>query len=405
MLLDHNSLFAAFSLSALGLAAVFFVSWLVSRSERFLIAWTIGVSLMALGVSGYGWYTRTLSPAIGALGYGVLLTGLAFVYGAGREFRSGELPWRVMTAMAVICSGAVAAPMLTGQNGLSIIIFNLAAATILFVTAWDYWQGRSEARIAITSLSALYLLTGLSFVPCAVLLLLEGHWTLAAAPVNWAEDLNIVVCLTTLAGIGSLSLALNQSRLARGHKRDAETDPLTGLLNRRALLRRIAEDASGPAALVVFDIDRFKAVNDRHGHLAGDEVLRGFGEILLASAPADGLCARLGGEEFAMLLPRLSLVSAAILADDIRLRLARRSFAAVPAPFSCSVSAGVAQADEPAVDFGLLLRQADEALYAAKDNGRDQVAVSSDDALFKAQMHASAGGQRGPVDLVRLKAG
>ena len=106
-----------------------------------------------------------------------------------------------------------------------------------------------------------------------------------------------------------------------------------------------------------------------------------------------------------MLLPRLSLVSAAILADDIRLRLARRSFAAVPAPFSCSVSAGVAQADEPAVDFGLLLRQADEALYAAKDNGRDQVAVSSDDALFKAQMHASAGGQRGPVDLVRLKAG
>lgn len=405
MPLDYHSLLTAFALSGCGLAITFFVSWLASRTERFLIAWTFGVAFMALGVLIYSWYAQTMSPAVGAAGYTILLTGLAFVFGAGREFRTGVLPWRSMAIMAVASSLAMAVPMLAGYNGASIVMLNVAATIILLVTAWDYWLGRAEARLAIPLLTALYVVTGLSFVPCAILLLQDGDWQLAQAPSNWAEDLNIVICLATLSGIGALSLALNQARLARSHKRDAETDPLTGLLNRRALLNRVGGDIKGPAALIVFDIDHFKTTNDIHGHLVGDDVLRRFGKILAMSCRAQGLAARLGGEEFALLLPGASLVTAAKLADGVRRRLAARHFSGDGGPFTSTTSAGIAYCEEVALDFDTLLHDADKALYAAKRNGRDRVAVSADDAAFLADSRPSPDRRPDAADLVRLKAG
>lgn len=404
MPLDYHSLLTAFALSGCGLAITFFVSWLASRTERFLIAWTFGVAFMALGVLVYSWYVQTMSPAVGAAGYTILLAGLAFVFGAGREFRTGILPWRSMAIMATASSLVMAVPMLAGYNGAAIVILNAAATIILLITAWDYWLGRAEARLAIPLLTALYVVTGLSFVPCAILLLQDGEWRLSQAPSNWAEDLNIVVCLITLSGIGALSLALNQARLARSHKRDAETDPLTGLLNRRALLNRIAADIKGPAALIVFDMDHFKTTNDVHGHPAGDDVLRNFGKILAQSCRSQGLAARLGGEEFALLLPGASLVTAAKLADGVRRRLAKRHFSGDGGAFTSTTSAGVAYSEDAVIDFDALLRDADKALYAAKRAGRDQVAVSADDTEFLAHSWPSPDG-RDAADLVRLKAG
>jgi diguanylate cyclase (GGDEF)-like protein len=403
--LDYHSLLTAFALSGCGLAITFFVSWLASRTERFLIAWTFGVAFMALGVLIYSWYAQTMSPAVGAAGYTILLAGLAFVFGAGREFRTGILPWRSMAVMAVASSVAMAVPMLAGYNGVAIVMLNVAATIILLITAWDYWLGRAEARLAIPLLTVLYVLTGLSFVPCAVLLLLDGEWRLPQAPSNWAEDLNIVICLLTLSGIGALSLALNQARLARGHKRDAETDPLTGLLNRRALLSRLSGDVRGPAALIIFDMDHFKTTNDVHGHLAGDEVLRSFGKILTLSCRPKGLAARLGGEEFALLLPGASLVTAAKLADGVRRRLAKRHFSGNGGSFTSTVSAGVAWSEETVIDFDALLRDADKALYAAKRNGRDRVAISADDTELLADSRSPPEGRRDVAELVRLKAG
>lgn len=405
MSLDYHSLLTAFALSGCGLAITFFVSWLASRTERFLIAWTFGVAFMALGVLIYSWYAQTMSPTIGAAGYTILLTGLAFVFGAGREFRTGVLPWRSMAIMATGSSLAMAVPMLAGYNGVSIVMLNVAATIILLITAWDYWLGRAEARLAIPLLTALYVVTGLSFVPCAILLLQDGEWRLSQAPSNWAEDLNIVICLATLSGIGALSLALNQARLARSHKRDAETDPLTGLLNRRALIGRIAGDIKGPAALIVFDMDHFKTTNDVHGHPAGDDVLRSFGNILALSCRSRGLAARLGGEEFALLLPGASLVTAAKLADGVRRRLAKRHFSGEGGAFTSTTSAGVAYSEDVVIDFDTLLLDADKALYAAKRAGRDQVAVSADGTEFLAHSWPSPEGRRDAADLVRLKAG
>lgn len=381
--LDYQTFLAAFALSGGGLAITFFLSWLASRKERFLITWTLGVSFMALGVLIYALYAQSMSAVLGALGYSILLTGLAFVYGAGREFRTGVLPVRQMFTMAVTSCISVSALMLSGQNTASIILLNLAAATILLITAWDYWLGRAENPLTVALLTGLYVVTGLSFLPCAALLWHAGEWQLTQAPANWAEDLNIGTCLLTLAGIGALSLALNQVRVARGHKRAAETDLLTGLLNRRALLDRLGDELKGPASLVIFDLDRFKMINDVQGHLAGDDVLRAFGDILSAvtipggSRPA-GFAARLGGEEFALLLPEASLNAAEEVAEEVRQRLTEWRFAGKRGWFAATVSAGVARSKTGIMDFDALLRDADDALYTAKRDGRDRVVVSSE---------------------------
>src|SRR6185312_10330108 len=89
----------------------------------------------------------------------------------------------------------------------------------------------------------------------------DRSWIMHHAPENWAETINLIVSLTDIAGIGALSLGLNQVRLARRHKRDAETDSLTGLFNRRALFER-AKQLPATVAVIVFDIDHFKQVND-----------------------------------------------------------------------------------------------------------------------------------------------
>ena len=159
---------------------------------------------------------------------------------------------------------------------------------------------------------------------------------------------------------------------------------MTGTLNRRDFLERAATSIaqarrSGlPTALIMFDIDSFKAINDDHGHGAGDEVLRNLARaLLLAMRPGD-LLGRLGGEEFAICLYDSTVAAGATIAD--RLRAHVRASVAHPAAAGrlVTVSGGVApvhDAFEPETALSLALTIADKALYTAKHEGRDRVVV------------------------------
>ncbi len=163
------------------------------------------------------------------------------------------------------------------------------------------------------------------------------------------------------------------------------TDALTGALNRRGFLERAATSIaqaqrSGlPAALIMFDIDHFKAVNDGYGHAAGDQVLRNVARaLLLAMRPGD-LLGRLGGEEFAVLLYDSTVVAGVSIAD--RLRVEVRTGVAHPAGADrqVTVSGGVASAHgafESETALSLALTIADKALYAAKREGRDRITAA-----------------------------
>jgi diguanylate cyclase (GGDEF)-like protein len=171
-----------------------------------------------------------------------------------------------------------------------------------------------------------------------------------------------------------------EQRLRAALTAAAEIDPLTGLLNRRSLdsrldaLVRDAADRGRPLSLVMFDLDHFKRVNDRYGHLAGDEVLRQFGRVLAAQSREDDLVARFGGEEFTAVLPGVPLADARRYAERVAAALARVGSVAgaIPMPTLSAGLASLAPGVDSVDDF---LRHADSALYAAKEGGRSRLGV------------------------------
>ncbi|MGH2357940.1 MAG: EAL domain-containing protein [Candidatus Limnocylindria bacterium] len=161
---------------------------------------------------------------------------------------------------------------------------------------------------------------------------------------------------------------------------DALSDPLTGLGNHRAFheeLDRQVEAAKRyeqPLALVVIDLDEFKAVNDRDGHAAGDRVLRGFGQLLASGARRADRSYRVGGDEFAILLPHTNAEGARMLTRRL-LAIALQPPVREAEPAAISFSAGISAIPELADDRPRLYSQADAALYAAKHGGRTDVVV------------------------------
>jgi len=161
----------------------------------------------------------------------------------------------------------------------------------------------------------------------------------------------------------------------------AVTDPLTGVLNRRGLidefhnLRGIEDPQKPLIALLHFDLDSFKQINDRCGHQAGDAVLIAFSKIGSTSLHGRGFFGRMGGEEFASILRVTDMVEAASIAEAVRLTLKHQAIAAGEHRITVTASAGIALATVDGADLDLLLSAADRALYHAKESGRDRTAL------------------------------
>ena len=172
--------------------------------------------------------------------------------------------------------------------------------------------------------------------------------------------------------ITARKMAEERLRFQAGH------DELTGLANRSQFLIRVEESVQAarnsgePCCLCVCDVDRFKSVNDRYGHQAGDEVLTHFAHLLRSCEGPDVLAGRMGGDEFHVLFPSTRLEAAAASLELIRRQLLERTFTSPRGSFSVTASFGVTQL-QPAMDASSLLETADQALYRAKELGRNCV--------------------------------
>lgn len=169
--------------------------------------------------------------------------------------------------------------------------------------------------------------------------------------------------------VGAAILDLAVSRNAFEHL--SRTDPLTGLMNRRAFVEVIAA-LDEPYVLALFDIDRFKTINDTYGHGAGDQVLVEVSHMLRDAFGAENTVARLGGEEFGVVLRHASKEETIANVDLFRERLAARMFAADGVGIPVTISAGVSQGNGK-FTYSMLLTNADNALYLAKASGRNRV--------------------------------
>jgi diguanylate cyclase (GGDEF)-like protein len=374
MMLDYNSLLLALGVSASCLAVTLLGSWMARRAETFLLTCTCGLVLVISGIFVYSLYVTSPDLVSGVVNFILFQAGFATVWGASYQFRTGRFaPFRI----GVLSIAAMVLPvgtMLAGYDGLAFILDNAAIALLLVATAREYWVAREEAPGPIFGITALYLLTAFSFALCSGALIWEGKMVLGAAPNNWAEDVSIAISIASMTGIGALSLALHQWRLAARHRIDAITDPLTGLLNRRALFDRHGKKPLAPStAVILFDLDYFKSINDRYGHNAGDRVLRIFaGELEAHSRPGD-TAARFGGEEFALVVKEEAPGRAGMIAERIRKSFSDREVFADDQLIKCTVSVGVAPGHPAVTDFELMLGEADKALYAAKRAGRNRV--------------------------------
>ncbi|MER8462846.1 GGDEF domain-containing protein [Mesorhizobium sp. M1396] len=378
MSLDYNSLLLAVGFSAACLSLTLFGIWLTARSEKFLLTWAASVLLVVGDVFAYKAYIDQPGPMLGVATLTLLLFGFSTMLGAAHQFTTGRSPLPRIALGANISLAVALPPMALGYDGLGFMLENSFAALLLFATALEYWKGRVESPAPIIGLAALYSITAVSFVLCAMVLASDGKLVLGHAPSNWAEDLSLVIVIACMTGIGALSLALNQGRLAHYHRRNALTDPLTGLLNRRALFDMHGDAPVGAfTAVVVFDLDGFKAINDEFGHAAGDEVLRVFARDLAGNLRPADVAARMGGEEFALVLKRTLPETVEATAEAIRAVFAARRIETETGSLICTVSAGFAFGTKEGLSFDKVLSAADKALYAAKRGGRNRVTASA----------------------------
>lgn len=374
MMLDYNSLLLALGISSACLAITLMGSWLTRRVETFLLTCTIGLALVIAGILTYSAYVSRPQMATMIVADIFFSLGFSVIWSAGYQFRTHRLSRMRFAAGSFAGITLTVLPMVIGYDGLAFMLENSVIAVLLFATAYEYWLGRAEAPAPLYGLSALYSLTGLTFVLCAAVLISDGRLVVGKAPENWAENISIIICIAAMTGIGALSLALHQWRQAAMHRSEALTDPLTRLMNRRALFEIYGNRAFTPVmAAVIFDIDHFKAVNDDHGHAAGDGMLKLFAGELTANLRGSDVVARLGGEEFALVLENVMPGRAEQIADRIRESFAARQLTFEGKALKCTVSAGIAFGSAGGLDLDGILHAADRALYAAKRNGRNRV--------------------------------
>ena len=165
-------------------------------------------------------------------------------------------------------------------------------------------------------------------------------------------------------------------------KHEATHDSLTGLWNRGRILEELWRELrrnrreSGSLAVVMADVDHFKRVNDSHGHAVGDTVLRHVGQRILSTLRVSDSIGRYGGEEFLLVLPRADINGGRDVAERVRAAVAAQPIIGNPVEITVTLSLGVACSGPPAFDGAALVQEADKALYRAKADGRNRVALS-----------------------------
>lgn len=235
------------------------------------------------------------------------------------------------------------------------------------------------SALVVTRTRQLPLLNLPGFMVVIVLLLLDG--------VEGFALFNVVAFVTT-GVFAACILALALERTARYGfqlelklEEQAHIDPLTGIANRRRLEDRAREEVerarrfNRPLSLMIMDLDHFKGINDRHGHPFGDKVLRTLADLGGSNLRQTDLFARVGGEEFVVLMPETTAEVAALLAERLRTLLAATPVTEGDVSLTATISVGIATYGPEAPTVEALMALADKALYAAKAQGRDRVVI------------------------------
>jgi diguanylate cyclase (GGDEF)-like protein len=355
----------------------------VWRQDRVpALAWW-GAAYLIGGLSVAIWSIEDLisPPLPPGLANSFLFLACGMIWSAARLFHGRPVRWAAMSAGAALWLLAGFIPDFVAWGAGRLALSSIVIASYTFLTAAELWRERRKTLLRRWPAIFVPILHGAIFlfpIPLASRLPEDrGVMTLAS---GWVALLALEMIIYAVS-TAFIVLVLAKERVVRGHKDAASTDPLTGLFNRRGffeatavlLARRAAERL--PITVLVFDLDHFKSINDRFGHLRGDDILQAFAATIGENLRAHDIAGRLGGEEFAAVLP-CTLAEGLSAAERVRAAFAVAGAEVAGLRVGATVSIGAACADPPSGDVERLIGEADRALYRAKANGRNQVTVA-----------------------------
>ncbi len=252
-------------------------------------------------------------------------------------------------------------------------------ALYLFAAAGEFYHRRNEQVTARHPLIVLLVLHGFYFCYGVFESVRAGLEANSYVVGVWFNLLHFET-LIFVVGTSIFAVAMMREQNELSQRIQANTDELTGLRNRRALhqdgaaILSVALGRQTKLSVIVFDLDGFKSINDRFGHQRGDAILQLFGETTLATLRSDDIVGRIGGEEFAAILPGTSAAEAHQIAERMRIRFAETSAASGQGGFQATLSAGIVESDGSS-SLNTLIGRADTALYRAKANGRNRTEI------------------------------
>jgi diguanylate cyclase (GGDEF)-like protein len=377
MSIDNSTILIGIAFSSAGMLLALLIGWLNARDETYLILGAGGIGLMTIALAILAMSGDELLLLNTLLPFTIVLAGFTLILAGVRLQGDEKRSLRPAFHIGGASMAATILPFILGYSGVGTIALNSASAILLFCCAHEHWHTRQGSRLAAISNVALFGVTAISFVCCAAVLIVEQRWVLTALPENWAESFNSIMCLVGLSGVGAFTLAFHHARSARRLQTQANTDSLTGMLNRRAIFERFEKNTRWPrTAALMLDLDHFKQVNDHLGHAEGDRVLKLFGQILTDHTGSLGVASRLGGEEFCCVLTNTDPENAKVIAENIRTAFADLSIGIGEQSLLATVSIGIAMAVDGET-FSALLSRADTALYQAKRDGRNRVELAA----------------------------
>lgn len=314
-----------------------------------------------------------LGNGLAALGYALTWAGFR-AFDHRRVLTVATLAGVVSWTTAYWFSATFAADM-----NLRIILMSLIVAAYSAAMARELLRARRREALPSRWIVGLLLISHAGIyalrIPFAILAPVPEQFTPSVSP--WFAAFALEIFLHTLiVSVGILVLIKERSEFVFRHA--ARSDALTGILNRGALMDEVDEllRRRPHGVLMLFDLDHFKSINDTRGHLAGDEVLRRFTSAVTARLSQQMVFGRFGGEEFALYAPGQDLDEALTFADSLREEVAALSIGHYDAMISVTVSVGLASAALTGGDIDKLVAAADCALYRAKKDGRNRVAVA-----------------------------
>ncbi len=379
MALDLPTLFIITVFVSAVAGLMLLLSWLQNRNVQALALWgaafimgSLGVALVFARHEISDFWSIAIANAVVAAAYGTMWSGV-------RSFEGHPISIPLMLAGAIVW---LLACQVEAFYAAPIARTSLMAAIVIAysgLSAWELWRGRGEGLMSRWPLIVLLLVHAAVFL---IRIPLAGSVPLAMSSheihIDWWTFVIFETVFFSIA-IAYLFGGLTRERIVLWHQHASLIDPLTGVNNRRAfldrgekLLRRSRFERR-PAVLLLMDLDKFKTINDTCGHHAGDQVLIAFCAVAAAAIRPGDLFGRLGGEEFACLLPGSPLEGGLDVAERIRRNFEAASLKIGGDTLSATVSIGVATSADQDQDLASLIMEADRALYRAKAKGRNRI--------------------------------